>query len=692
MPQSSIVSSMWISLDSFTVDDLDTHCWNRLRFDVPTAIMDASSIAQMNKVRVSLGMAPLPVPGQDSAPQFKTDDGDDSDGEDISTLDKRQALAGSNWQKLEDEKLEKLERQKRKDAAKKARDAAQRFARLEGKGLGEADERDETDTRTWLLQQKKRQKKIEKQRQKLERELAEREQQAEYTAKDLAGVKVGHEVDQFDEFTGDQILTLKDAEIGEDSEDDELENAELKAKEKLEERLALKQKKPDYDPTEMGEEKGLLSKYDEEIDGRKQRVFTLDGKGTSTAAAQQRQRDMEGQTKNKGVKISLDMLKDDAPVSDYVDPSTIKIRKAKKSKKEKKTRQKVADEDDIFPIADSTATPDPQAMDVDGATTHGSNGGSKKREHDFDDDDDLQSKLADQRRQALKKRKKMDAAEVARQMRDEMPIDDEDPDEGGLILDETSEFVANLKKPEAPEIRAGRTATANAEDEDGDTAMQSYADADEAQERAERLKRESNTPAVEMTATGLEDETSMDSQGLGASLAMLRKRGLIENPGAAGSAEKEYARSEFLASKQGLIDEYDRRAREQRDHDRKSGKLDRMNNRDRDAYARQQNEQREAYIAKLLADKFNKEYKPDIKLEYHDEFGRQMNQREAFKHMSHMFHGKGSGRLKTEKRLKKIEDEKREQGKGVLGGGEGGMAEVQGREGKRQKQAGVRLQ
>ena len=99
------------------------------------------------------------------------------------------------------------------------------------------------------------------------------------------------------------------------------------------------------------------------------------------------------------------------------------------------------------------------------------------------------------------------------------------------------------------------------------------------------------------------------------------------------------------------------------------------------------------FISKLLAEKFNKEYKPDVKLRYNDEYGREMNQKEAFKHLSHMFHGKGSGKQKTEKRLKKIEDEKKSQAKGILNvGEEGGFSNVQGREGKRQKTAGVRLQ
>ena len=170
--------------------------------------MSVEQIEQMNKVRVSMGLAPLPVPGQ--GPQFKAgDDSDSNESDDLSTLDKRQAAAGKNREKLEAERKDKEERQRRKDAAKKARDAAARNEKLAGKGLRDADDGEELDTRTWLLQQKKRQKEIDKAR-KLEEELAARERQAEYTAKDLAGVKVAHEANEFDEFTGEQVLTLKD--------------------------------------------------------------------------------------------------------------------------------------------------------------------------------------------------------------------------------------------------------------------------------------------------------------------------------------------------------------------------------------------------------------------------------------------------------------------------------------------------
>ncbi|KAK1807867.1 hypothetical protein LTR12_017776 [Friedmanniomyces endolithicus] len=644
--------------------------------------MDAASIIQMNKVRVSLGMAPLPVPGKDAGPSFKAADESGSESDDLSTIDKRQAAAGLNWQRLEDERLEKEEREKRKAAAKKARNAAQRYAKMDGKGLGEADE-EEMDTRAWLLSQKKRQKKIEKTR-KLEEELAAREREAlqqEYTSKDLAGVKVGHEAGEFDEATGEQVLTLKDTAIGEESEDDELENAELKAREKLEANLRLKKKRPDYDPMEQDEEKTLLSKYDEEIDGKKSKRFTLDGQGS--AVETRRQLDADGEVKGKGVKISLDMLKDDAPASDYLDPRMIKMKKPKK-KKEKTTRQKAVDEDDF--IAPVKSTPSAQLatddMDVDGAQTSGAVP-TRKRAFEFDDDD-LQAKLAEQRRQALKKRKKMDASELARQMRDEMPVDDEDAEEGGMIMDETSEFVANLKPPGAIEVGEATSKTlqpatettpdADEADGDGDTAM-GYAEAADAEDRVATAS--ATAPLNDLTATGLEDESTLSGVGTGAALEMLRKRGQIANPADKDLSAKDRQRMKFLEEKKDLIKDWDDRAKAEREAERKNGTLKKSSAEEQQEYARRQNEKREIFISRLLADMYTKSYRPDVKLEYHDEFGRSMNQKEAFKHMSHAFHGKGSGKGKMEKRLKKIGEEKAKEGRGVGGGEEGGFVGVQ---------------
>eukprot|EP00057_Strongylocentrotus_purpuratus_P022665 XP_011677139.1 PREDICTED: U4/U6.U5 tri-snRNP-associated protein 1 [Strongylocentrotus purpuratus] len=50
-------------------------------------------------------------------------------------------------------------------------------------------------------------------------------------------------------------------------------------------------------------------------------------------------------------------------------------------------------------------------------------------------------------------------------------------------------------------------------------------------------------------------------------------------------------------------------------------------------------------------------YKPEVKITYTDETGRSLNQKEAFRVLSHRFHGKGSGKMKTEKRAKKVLEE-----------------------------------
>merc|ERR1711925_34199 len=74
-----------------------------------------------------------------------------------------------------------------------------------------------------------------------------------------------------------------------------------------------------------------------------------------------------------------------------------------------------------------------------------------------------------------------------------------------------------------------------------------------------------------------------------------------------------------------------------------------------------------------------KGYKPEVTLEYVDDTGRAMNAKEAFRFLSHKFHGKGSGKLKTEKRHRKVQEVEQDgdgggqqTAEGHLGGGGGG--------------------
>lgn len=250
--------------------------------------MDAATIEETNRIRVSLGMKPLPVPGgqqsqQAASPTLTSGRDDDGDGEAASTLESRHAEAHNNYKKHMEAEVAKKKREEKAAAVRRARELAQRKSLLEGTGLGEENGAADLGAKAWLMGQKKRQKKIEKAR-KLEEELAAAEAAAaaavHYTSKDLAGIKIAH--DKADLAEGDaHILTLKDATIDEnEAEGDELEDLGLRENEQLADRLQLKKKRPGYNPHEDEDgQPGLLSQYDEEIYGKKSKQFTLDAGG-----------------------------------------------------------------------------------------------------------------------------------------------------------------------------------------------------------------------------------------------------------------------------------------------------------------------------------------------------------------------------------------------------------------------------
>ena len=335
------------------------------------------------------------------------------------------------------------------------------------------------------------------------------------------------------------------------------------------------------------------------------------------------------------------------------------------------------------------------------------------------DDDDLQASLAAQRRAAFKKRKKVRPEDLARQLREEesqTPMETDTPDENaeepGLIIDETSEFVNHLQKPtlpsreervaepapekqpSQPELQHPEAETeAEVEETTGDVDMErSYNDIEDDEDLVERLKNEKSQEAQpELTGTGLEEEATLD-QGLGSTLSMLRQRGLVKETDSGSSNSLTRDRQSFLQDKFKREADADRRARMQRERDRASGKLDRMTAREREEYARWENKQRDQQEARQMAEVFNREYKPDVQLKYVDEYGRSMTHKEAFKQLSHQFNGKGSGKMKTEKRLKKIEEEKKREAMGALDSSQHtGMNNAMEETARKKRQAGVRL-
>jgi len=244
----------------------------------------------------------------------------------------------------------------------------------------------------------------------------------------------------------------------------------------------------------------------------------------------------------------------------------------------------------------------------------------------FIDDEDLQASLALQRRAALKKRKILKPADIARQFQEEaaengratpaVMEEDQDEEAPGLIIDETSEFVATLRAPTLSERKAPEA--------------EADADVDMVQdEREVSAKVEDTTPAAPaITSTGLEEETTI-SRGVGATLAMLNQRGLLKrDPEAEKKLELQRQREKFLRDKKRRELEAEDKAKAARAKDRSSGKFERMSAREREEHARWENKQRDLQEARDMALKF-KDYKPDVNLSYKDEFGREMNQKEV---------------------------------------------------------------
>lgn len=653
--------------------------------------MDAEAVEALNKVRKSMGLKPLPVPN--AAPAPANEPSKDGDDEPASTIETREAAAGDNYRKVLEAEKAKKQREERLAAIKKERDRAQRFAALKGKGLGDLDDDDAGDAKSWLKGMKKKQKKIaDARKQEEEAEAAARAaaMAAGYSSKDLAGVKVGHDMSALLD-GDDQILTLKDNTVLDDDEEgDELENLAVREQEKLNERLDLKKKRPVYDPNDVDEtgERSILAQYDEEINGKKKKAFKLDTSGTIADLADI----LEGPSEREGKKtiqsLDIDAMQDAPAVSDYLDPSEIKVKKPKKKKKPKSTRQR-DDEDALFSADQMPAADDMMDVDVPVA---------KKRkviDETFVDDDDLQNSLALQRRQALKKQKRMRPQDLVKQLKEEAAQDaengDQDDGQGGLVLDETTEFLSAINKPDLDDDARPRKKSKSRE-----PITEMAADSDDEMENAPPIKQESAEREVseapeDLTTTGVEEEKYV-AQGIGATLSLLKERNIIDSTTNGAEKNEHFRQRElFLAEQSRLVAQVDEDAKRQRERDRASGFLDRLSARDREDYARKQNAEREFKLSSIRANLLKK-YKFNVELKYVDEMGRHLNQKEAFKELSHQFHGKTSGKGKTDKKLSKIEQEKRRMAHSIFDASqEAGMSNATAQQTKKRKEAGVRL-
>ncbi|KAJ3174634.1 hypothetical protein HDU87_007006 [Geranomyces variabilis] len=313
----------------------------------------------------------------------------------------------------------------------------------------------------------------------------------------------------------------------------------------------------------------------------------------------------------------------------------------------------------------------------------------------FVDDDDLQSALARARRVQLKKQRKTDVEDMAKAAL--LIKDDDSVPAGSVVVSATSEFVRNLataptvKAPES--TRPARSArptdeqaaqpkrNSDAMDVDGGEQDDEQGgwdvDAASGNDAAAKAPEGGDSPDADADAQSDDgelppqapiEEEPLISAGLGATLALLTQKGFVEkaSPAEIERLRKQNERRAWLAEQKKLekireMAKQKEKARNRELNEKAKGKgkqQQQQHHQDDHDWYREEQEARyaERERARETEERFKK-YIPDVNLEYHDEYGRKLNQKEAFRQLSHKFHGKSSGKMKTERRLRKIEDE-----------------------------------
>ncbi|KAF4077310.1 hypothetical protein AMELA_G00206700 [Ameiurus melas] len=513
----------------------------------------------------------------------------------------------------------------------------------------------------------------------VEEEFAQSKQEA-YSSRDLKGLTVQHKMESFRE--GETvILTLEDKGVLEEKED-VLVNVNIVDKEKAEKNVELKKKKPEYKPYNeeesvddmvMFKQKSVLSKYDEEIEGEKKKSFQLSAGGYAAGDRERELQAIRDTLRSQAQSLDMPAL---AVASEYYTPQEmVGFKKTKRRIKKIRKREKPLKAEEL--LIDDTRSTDfgsrsrgrgrKQVEETEEMEDSVKDAGSSKADTlqqsddirtadmDISDEDDfvppepevveedeaeleLQKQLEKQRKLKQKQLLKDSGEKVMEHLQVlERAGEDgaDDPDKkNSIVFNATSEFCRTLGDIPTYGLSGNREDQEDIMDfeqkEERDGAGGSGSDMDDnVGWSTVNLDEEQKQPDFATASTTILDEEPIVNSGLAAALLLCKNKGLLE------TQMQKVAR---VRAPKGALpnDNYcieDKMA------------ID-------DKYSR-----REEYRGFTQDFKEKDGYKPDVKIEYVDESGRKLTPKEAFRQLSHRFHGKGSGKMKTEKRMKKLEEE-----------------------------------
>ncbi|GJN26432.1 hypothetical protein PR202_gb14360 [Eleusine coracana subsp. coracana] len=466
----------------------------------------------------------------------------------------------------------------------------------------------------------------------------------------LSGVKVLHGLDKVLE-GGAVVMTLKDQSIlaGGDinEEGDMLENIEIGEQKQRDDAYKAARKKGTYDDKfneDSLSKKSILSQYDDPMD----EGVTLDDGGRFTGEAERKLEELRKRIEGgHNQKKTEDLTSTTKVLTDYFTPDEmVQFKKPKKKKSLRKKekldldaleaeaiaaglgaadlgsrkdskRQSVREEEqkaDAEKRSSAYQAAIAKAEEASKALRQDKTKPGKPAEEEelvFGDDyEDLQKSLEQARKLALRKQEETAASgplavvemATANKGQEDAAATEGDAQQNKVVITEMEEFVWGLqlseesRKPEAGDVFM---------DEDDD-AMPSDSPAKDDTNGLVHMEEE--TIHNETSVTNEEEEVKPDEvihevavgKGLAGALKILKERGSLNEGTDWGGRTTDKKKSKLVGIEDGP---------------------------------------------------------KDIRIERLDEFGRVMTPKEAFRDLSHKFHGKGPGKMKQEKRQKKYEDE-----------------------------------
>ncbi|XP_052895263.1 U4/U6.U5 tri-snRNP-associated protein 1 [Anopheles moucheti] len=666
---------------------------------------DALSIEETNKLRAKLGLRPLEV-GTGS----KATDSSGAKGSEQENSEKLKDDWGEFYHKPAKNLSEKTHEEKIRDKLKERREKRaieEKLKRL--KTLGEEDDVD--DLKNWVAKtrDKDRLKKEAEERARLLDQMDEElvsggpdmdssgragssrrraTNKGSYHDRDLEGLRVEHDVEAFTE--GRQvILTLKDANVLDEEAGDTLVNVNMMDDERYKRNVENRKANPqhygydvycqdDVDEYGMPKQREVLGKYNEEIEGQRKSSFVIGS--NAEQEAQEKRRLLEIKTKLE--KKKLDSL-ETTPltlVSDYFTETELSSFK-KPKKKVRKIRQKLRADDLLasLPAEESMAdlgsrsrrnersgtravtTEDRKSiraraaeiLDTDDTPAMPEDLSSVKLEDTVEDDEDLQAALQKARRLKQKeaiisKALPIDPERIKSEVKEEPDSGGELDHHGAMLLNSTAEFCRTLG-----DIPTYGTAGNREEDpnEMMDFERDSASDRDgmesDPEEGPSRRHNHSSQHSGTWNSVNTEQEQEDNRELKVEEVAILD-----EEPDVALSV----AGALKLAQSKGYLE----REESNRPSNARFAHLQAQNYSIEDKNYGEENDKysrRDRYAGPITEFKEKETFKPNVKLEYIDDNGHLLTPKEAFRYLSHKFHGKGPGKNKVEKRLKKSEQE-----------------------------------